>query len=59
MVDFHINDCEDFIYLIKGKHYGGFLSVRLPEVQRPVSNIGHDEYIFKQYKLYWFLNIKA
>ena len=49
MVYFHINDCEGFIYLIKGTHYGGFLSVRFPEGQIPVMNIGHDECIFKPY----------
>ena len=26
MVEFHINDCEVFIYLIKGTYYDGFLS---------------------------------
>ena len=30
MVEFHINDCEEFIYIIKGTHYSGFLSVRFP-----------------------------
>ena len=51
MVEFHINDFEYFIYLIKGTHYGGFLSVSFPEVQISVINIGHDECIFKQYIL--------
>ena len=36
-------------YLIKGTYYSGFLSVRFMEVQIPVMNIGHDEFIFKQY----------
>ena len=49
MAAFHIDYCEEFMYLIKGAHYGGFLSVRFPEGQRPVINIGHDECIFKQY----------
>ena len=49
MVELHINDFEDYIYLIKGTHYGGFLSVRFTGVQRPVINIVHDEFIFKQY----------
>ena len=48
MVDFHTNDCEEFIYLIKGKNYGGFPSFRFPEGERPVMNIGHDERISKQ-----------
>ena len=30
IVEFHIDDCEKFIYLIKGTHYGGFLSVKFP-----------------------------
>ena len=49
MLEFHIDDCEDFIYLNKGTHYCGFLIVRFPEVQIPVINIGHDECTFKQY----------
>ena len=49
MVDFRIGNCEEFTYLIKGTHYGGFLSFRFLEDQRPVMNIGHDEYIFEQY----------
>ena len=52
MVEFHIDDCEYFIYLIKGTHYGGFLSVRFPEVQIPVMNICHDECVFKKYIFY-------
>ena len=48
-MELHINDCEYFIYLIKGTHYGGFLSVRFTEVQIPVENIGHDECIFRKY----------
>ena len=51
MVEFHIDDCEYFICLIKGTHYGGFLSVRFTEVQIPVENIGHDECIFKSFFL--------
>ena len=42
MVEFHIDNCEYYIYIIKGTHYGGFLSFRFPEGQRPVMNIGHD-----------------
>ena len=49
VLEFHINDCEYFIYLIKGTHYGEFLSVMFTEGQIPVMNIGHDECIFKQY----------
>ena len=49
MVEFDINDCEDYIILIKGTNYGWFLSVRFPELQIPVMNIGHDECIFKKY----------
>ena len=49
MVEFHIDDYEDFIYLIKGTHYGGFLIVRFLEGQRPVMNIFHDECIFRSY----------
>ena len=48
MVDFHI-DCEEFIYLIIGTHYRGFLSFSFPEGQIPVTNIGHDECIFRSY----------
>ena len=36
MVEFHNNDCKDFIYLIQGTNYGGFLSIRFPEGKRPV-----------------------
>ena len=49
MVEFHIDDCEEFIYLIKGTYCGGLISVRFPEGQIPVMNIGHNEFIFKQY----------
>ena len=49
MVEFQINDCEELIYMIKGTHYGGFLSFRFMEGHIPVINIGHDECIFKQY----------
>ena len=49
MVEFHIDDFEYFIYLIKGTLYDGFLSVNFPEGKIPVMNIGHDEFIFKQY----------
>ena len=48
MVEFHIDYCEDFIYLIKGTHNGGFLSVMFTEGQITVINIGHDECIFKK-----------
>ena len=49
MVEFHINDFEQFIYLIKGAHYGGLLSVRFTEGQRPVMNTVQDECTFNQY----------
>ena len=49
VVEFHIDNCEEFIYLIKLTHYVGFLRFRFLEGQRPVINIGHDEFIFKQY----------
>ena len=49
MVEFHIDDFEDFIYLIKVTPYGGFLSARFLECQIPVINIVHDECIFKKY----------
>ena len=49
MVEFHIEDCEEFIYIIKLAQYDGFLIFRFLEGQRPVINIGHDEFIFKQY----------
>ena len=42
MVEFHIDDCKEFIYLIKGTYYGGFLSIRFPEGKRPIMNIDHD-----------------
>ena len=42
MVEFHINDCECFLYLMRGTHYGGFLSVKFTEGQRTEMNIGHD-----------------
>ena len=45
MVDFHINDCEDYIYIIKGTDYGGLLSIIFPEGQRQIMNIGDNEYI--------------
>ena len=48
MVEFHINDCECFLYLMRGTHYGGFLSVKFTEGQRTEMNIGHDEGILKQ-----------
>ena len=46
---FYFDDCEEFVYLIKGTNYGGFLSFRVPEGQIPVINIGQDECIFKKY----------
>ena len=48
MLELYINDCEEFIYLIKVTHYCGFLSVRFMEGQRLVINIGHDEFILKK-----------
>ena len=49
MVELCINDCGEFIYIIKGTHCGGFLSFYFLEGQIPVMNIGHGECIFKQY----------
>ena len=43
MVEFRIDDCEEFIYLIKGTHDGGFISVRFLGVKRLVIIICHDE----------------
>ena len=56
IMEFHINDCEDLIYLIKVTHHGGFLNVRFPEGQIPVINIGHDECIFNKLIVYNFVN---
>ena len=48
MVEFHIDDCEDYIYIIKGTNYGGFLSDRFPEGRIPVMKIGHYKCILNQ-----------
>ena len=48
MVEFHIDDCEEFKYLIKLTYSGGFPGFRFPEGQKPVINSGHDEFIFKK-----------
>ena len=49
MVFLNIDYCEECIHIIKGTNYGRFLSFRFLEGQIPVMNIGHNEFIFKQY----------
>ena len=51
MHEFHVDDLDNSHEKIEDSDFGGFLSVRKRDEDRPIIMIGQDECIFKQYLL--------
>ena len=52
MVKYHVDACKVFLEKMKQEtEFGGNLSVRFPDNNKPLIVFGHDECIFKQYTL--------
>ena len=49
MVEFHVDDSDEFLDRVEGTRFGGHLSVRKAADEKPLVCFGQDESIFKQY----------
>lgn len=49
MVEFHVDDSPAFEHMVSTSKFGGNVSVRKNQHEKPIMSIGQDECIFKQY----------